>query len=228
MILLTVILIRALLIYFAVILAVRVMGKRQIGELNPHELVITILVSQIASIPLQDNAMPLANAFLPMLLLVSLEILASVASMKSLWLRNLLQGKPIFLIRRGKLNQKQMRRLRFTVDDLADALRQKDVFDLSTVEEAVVETNGSLSVRLKAAESPVTPKQLGVPVPDDGFPIPVVTDGHIVKEYFGDALQDPTAIANALQKENLRPHEQLVVTIDDSGTVFAVKKEKKK
>lgn len=224
----TVILIRALLIYFAVILAVRVMGKRQIGELNPHELVITILVSQIASIPLQDNAMPLANAFLPMLLLVSLEILASVVSMKSLWLRNLLQGKPIFLIRRGKLNQKQMRRLRFTVDDLVDALRQKDVFDLSTVEEAVVETNGSLSVRLKAEESPVTPKQLGVPAPDGGFPLPVVTDGHIVKEYFGDTLQDPTAIAQALQKENLRPHELLVVTIDDSGTVFAVKKEKKK
>ena len=97
----TVTLIRALLIYFTVILAMRIMGKRQIGELNPHELVITILVSQIASIPLQDNTMPLANAFLPMLLLVSLEILASVASMKSLRLRNLLQGRPIFLIRHG-------------------------------------------------------------------------------------------------------------------------------
>ena len=95
----TVTLIRALLIYFTIILAMRIMGKRQIGELNPHELVITILVSQIASMPLQDNTMPLANAFLPMLLLVSLEILASVASMKSLRLRNLLQGRPIFLIR---------------------------------------------------------------------------------------------------------------------------------
>ena len=223
----TVTLIRALLIYFTVILAMRIMGKRQIGELNPHELVITILVSQIASIPLQDNTMPLANAFLPMLLLVSLEILASVASMKSLRLRNLLQGRPIFLIRHGKPDQKQMR-LRFTVDDLIDALRQKDVFDLSTVEEAVVEPNGSLSVRLRTEESPVTPKQLGVPTPDNGFPIPVVTDGHIVPEYFGDQLQDTAAIAKALQKESLRPGEQLVVTIDDSGTVFAVKKERKK
>ena len=222
----TVTLIRALLIYFTVILAMRIMGKRQIGELNPHELVITILVSQIASIPLQDNTMPLANAFLPMLLLVSLEILASVASMKSLRLRNLLQGRPIFLIRHGK--PEQMRRLRFTVDDLIDALRQKDVFDLSTVEEAVVETNGSLSVRLRTEESPVTPKQLGVPAPDNGFPIPVVTDGHIVPEYFGDQVQDTAAIAKALQKESLRPGEQLVVTIDDSGTVFAVKKERKK
>ena len=217
----TVTLIRALLIYFTVILAMRIMGKRQIGELNPHELVITILVSQIASIPL-------ANAFLPMLLLVSLEILASVASMKSLRLRNLLQGRPIFLIRHGKPDQKQMRRLRFTVDDLIDALRQKDVFDLSTVEEAVVETNGSLSVRLRTEESPVTPKQLGVPTPDNGFPIPVVTDGHIVPEYFGDQVLDTAAIAKALQKESLCPGEQLVVTIDDSGTVFAVKKERKK
>ena len=107
-----------------------------------------------------------------------------------------------------------MRRLRFTVDDLIDALRQKDVFDLSTVEEAVVETNGSLSVRLRTEESPVTPKQLGVPTPDNGFPIPVVTDGHIVPEYFGDQVLDTTAIAKA--------------TIDDSGTVFAVKKERKK
>ena len=220
----TVTLIRALLIYFTVILAMRIMGKRQIGELNPHELVITILVSQIASIPLQDNTMPLANAFLPMLLLVSLEILASVASMKSLRLRNLLQGRPIFLIRHGKPDQKQMRRLRFTVDDLIDALRQKDVFDLSTV----VETNGSLSVRLRTEESPVTPKQLGVPTPDNGFPIPVVTDGHIVPEYFGDQVLDTAAIAKALQKESLHPGEQLVVTIDDSGTVFAVKKERKK
>ena len=220
----TVTLIRALLIYFTVILAMRIMGKRQIGELNPHELVITILVSQIASIPLQDNTMPLANAFLPMLLLVSLEILASVASMKSLRLRNLLQGRPIFLIRHGKPDQKQMR----TVDDLIDALRQKDVFDLSTVEEAVVETNGSLSVRLRTEESPVTPKQLGVPTPDNGFPIPVVTDGHIVPEYFGDQVLETAAIAKALQKESLRPGEQLVVTIDDSGTVFAVKKERKK
>lgn len=224
----TVTLIRALLIYFTVILAMRIMGKRQIGELNPHELVITILVSQIASIPLQDNAMPLANAFLPMLLLVSLEILASVASMKSLRLRNLLQGRPILLIRHGKPDQKQMRRLRFTVDDLIGALRQKDVFDLSTVEEAVVETNGSLSVRLRTEESPVTPKQLGIPAPDNGSPIPVVTDGHIVPEYFGDQVLDTAAIAKALQKESLRPGEQLVVTIDDSGTVFAVKKERKK
>ena len=92
----------------------------------------------------------------------------------------------------------------------------------------MVETNGSLSVRLRTEESPVTPKQLGVPTPDNGFPIPVVTDGHIVPEYFGDQVLDTTAIAKALQKESLCPGEQLVVTIDDSGTVFAVKKERKK
>ena len=204
------------------------MGKRQIGELNPHELVITILVSQIASTPLQDNAMPLANAFLPMLLLVSLEILASVVSMKSLRLRNLLQGRPVFLIRHGKPDEKQMRRLRFTVDDLVDALRQKDVFDLSTVEEAVVETNGNLSVRLKAEENPVTPKQLELPAPDAGIPVPVVTDGHIVTEYFGGEVRQEAHIVKALKKAHLRPGQQLVVTIDDSGNIFAVKKEKSK
>ncbi|UKI23108.1 MAG: DUF421 domain-containing protein [Anaerotruncus sp.] len=104
------------------------MGKRQIGELTPHELVITILVSQVAIIPLQDNGMPLANMVVPILIFVSLEILVSAISMKSLTFRNLVQGKPIFVIRNGKLDEKQMRRLRLTIDDLTDAVREKGIF----------------------------------------------------------------------------------------------------
>ncbi len=137
--------IRAIIIYVVIIIAVRLMGKRQVGELKPHELVITILISAIAVIPLEENSMPLANCLVPILLFVSLEIIMSVISMKSLWFRNLLQGRPIFIIRQGKLDQKKLKQLRLTMDDVVDALRQKDVFDISQVEDAVIETNGSIS-----------------------------------------------------------------------------------
>ena len=177
-------LIRAVIIYITVITAMRIMGKRQIGELKPHELVITVLVSQVASIPLEDNSMPLANMFVPILIFVSFEIIVSVISMKSLNFRNLIQGRPMFVIRNGKIDEKQMKRLRFTIDDLIDAIRQKDVFDISTVQDAVIETNGSISVLQKAEEAPVTPKQLKLSVDENSTPIAVVIDGKPVTEYF--------------------------------------------
>lgn len=133
----SIVFIRAVIIYITVIISLRIMGKRQIGELTPHELVITILVSQVAIIPLQDNGMPLANMVVPILIFVSLEILVSAISMKSLTFRNLVQGKPIFVIRNGKLDEKQMRRLRLTIDDLTDAVREKGFFDLSSVPSAI-------------------------------------------------------------------------------------------
>lgn len=223
----TVTLIRAVIIYIFVVLAVRVMGKRQIGELKPHELVITILVSQIASIPLQDNAMPLANSIIPLLILIGFEIIASIVSMKSIRFRNALQGKPIFVIRHGKLDEKQMRRLRFTMDDLVDALRQKDVFDISQVEDAVVETNGSLSVMLKPEYSPVTPEQLNLKVKDDGMPVVIVMDGKPVSEYFGAEKIKNSEIELLLKKHDLQAKKIMLLTVDDSGNLYVINKEKK-
>ena len=127
----TVIIIRSIIIYLFVVLSVRIMGKRQIGELKPHELVITILISAVATIPLQEISIPLTNSIFPIMIFVSLEIIGSALSMKSIKLRNLLQGKPMFIIKDGILQQKQMRRLRFTMDDIIDALRQAGVFDRS-------------------------------------------------------------------------------------------------
>lgn len=224
----TVTLIRAVIIYIFVVLAVRVMGKRQIGELKPHELVITILVSQIASIPLQDNAMPLANSIIPLLILIGFEIIASIISMKSIRFRNALQGKPIFVIRHGKLDEKQMRRLRFTMDDLVDALRQKDVFDISQVEDAVVETNGSLSVLMKPEYSPVTPQQLNLEVKDDGMPVVIVMDGKPVSEYFGAEKIKNSEIELLLKKHDLQAKKIMLLTVDDSGNLYVIDKEKKK
>lgn len=224
----TVTLIRAVIMYVFIVMAVRVMGKRQVGELKPHELVITILVSQIASIPLEDNAMPLANSMVPLLILISCEIIASVISMKSLKFRNLLQGKPIFVIRHGKLDEKQMKRLRFTMDDLIDALRQKDVFDIAQVEDAVVETNGSLSVLLKPGYSPVTPSQLQLNVQDDGMPITVVMDGKPITEYFGAEKISAEKIEEILTSNQLKAKKLMLLTVDDSGNIFVINKENPK
>lgn len=216
--------IRAIIIYITVIIAMRIMGKRQIGELKPHELVITVLVSQVASIPLEDNSMPLANMFVPILIFVSFEIIVSAISMKSINFRNLIQGKPIFVIKNGKLDEKQMKRLRFTIDDLIDAIRQKDVFDISTVQDAVIETNGSISVLQKAEDTPVTPKQLKLSVDEVSTPITIVIDGKPVTEYFGKEKIKNSEIELVVNNSGKDIKGIMLLTIDDSGNTFIIPK----
>ena len=224
----TVTFIRALIIYFFVITAVRLMGKRQVGELKPHELVITILLSAIAVIPLEENSMPLANCLVPIMLFISLEILVAALSMKSLKFRNLIQGRPIFIIRKGKLDQKKLRELRFTVDDIVDALRQKDIFDLSEVEDAIIETNGSISVLPKAENKPLTPANVGISVEEKGMPIAIVMDGKPVNEYFNECKIKDSEIELILQTQNRDVKKIMLLTIDDNGNTYLIDKENTK
>ena len=219
--------IRAFIIYIFVIIAVRIMGKRQVGELKPHELVITILLSAVAVIPLEENSMPLANCLVPILLFISMEIITSVVSMKSLWFRNLLQGKPIFIIRKGKLDQNKLKQMRFTIDDIVDALRQKDIFDLSEVEDAVIETNGSLSVLPKAEFKPLTPNDVNISVTEKGTPITIVMDGKPISEYFNELKIKDSEIELILQTVNTDVSKIMLLTIDDNGNAFLINKESK-
>ena len=218
--------IRAIIIYVVIIIAVRLMGKRQVGELKPHELVITILISAIAVIPLEENSMPLANCLVPILLFVSLEIIMSVISMKSLWFRNLLQGRPIFIIRQGKLDQKKLKQLRLKMDDVVDALRQKDVFDISQVEDAVIETNGSISVLPKAEYQPITASDINLSVKEKGMPVAIVIDGKPVNEYFNEYKLKDSEIELVLQTVNRDAKRIMLLTIDDDGNTYLIEKEK--
>lgn len=218
--------IRAGIIYFFIILAVRLMGKRQVGELKPHELVITILLSAIAVIPLEENSMPLANCIVPILLFISMEIIVSVLSMKSIWFRNLVQGRPIFIIRNGKLDQKKLRQMRFTIDDIVDALRQKDIFDISEVRDAVVETNGTISVLPKAQYRPLTPNDVKLNVEEKGMPVTIVMDGKPVSEYFNEYKVKDSEIELVLQTVNKEVSKILLLTIDDDGNTFLIEKRK--
>ena len=148
----TVTLIRALLIYFTVILAMRIMGKRQIGELEPTELVLTMLISDLAAVPMQDFGIPLLNGVVPIVTLLALSMLLSYGCMRSIRLRRLVCGSPTTLIKDGILQQAAMRANRFTLDELIEALRSQGVTDLTTVKYAILETDGQLSVLLYPAE----------------------------------------------------------------------------
>ena len=216
--------IRSVIIYLMVIIALRIMGKRQIGEMTPHELVITIRVSQVAIIPLQDNGMPLANMFVPILIFVSLEIIASSIAMKSEKFRSIVQGKPIFVIKDGKLNETQMKRLRLTMDDLLDAIRQKGIFDISTVQDAIIETNGTVSALQRTEECAATPKQLNLTVEPQSTPIPLVLDGEEITEYFGQEKYRESEITLLVKNEDRDISEIMLLTIDNNGKVFVIPK----
>lgn len=203
----------------------RVMGKRQIGELNPQELVITILISAVATVPLENNGMPLANSLIPIAIFISFEIINSTLSMKSIKFRALIKGKPRFIIKDGKIQQGELTKLRFTIDDLTDAVRQAGVFDISQVANAIVETNGVVSVQKKSEYAPLTPKDMGIKTEDAEVPITAIVDGKAVADCFGNVNIDENetkliAISNGEQPQNI-----LVMTIKNDGTAYIVAKE---
>ena len=207
-------LVRALILYVLIIICMRIMGKRQLGELQPTELVITILLSEIAAIPMQDNALPLGNSIVAVLLLVALEVINSVVVLKSSRCRSFLQGNSIVVIRDGVIDQKQLKRLRFTMDDLFDQLRQKDVFDISDVRYAIVETNGQLSVMLKPEKETVTAKMAD---------IQNETKGLLCS--FKECDMNEEKLYNILDSENTQINEVLFMVADKEGNYTIVKKE---
>ena len=218
-------LLRAIIIYIFITVAMRVMGKRQIGELNPQELVITILISAVATVPLENNGMPLANSLIPIAIFISFEIINSTLSMKSIKFRAMIKGKPRFIIKDGEIQQNELTKLRFTIDDLTDAIRQAGVFDISEVANAIVETNGTVSVQKKAEFSPLTPKDVGIKTEDAEVPITAIVDGKAVADCFGNVNIDENkakliAISNGEQPQNI-----LVMTIKNDGTAYIVAKE---
>ena len=218
------VIIRAFIIYVFVIAAVRIMGKRQVGELKPHELVITFLISSTTTIPLQDNNMPLLNCIVPVLLFVSLEIIVAVLSVKSVKFRNLIQGRPIVIIDKGKIDEKKLRQLRFTVDDLCDALRQQGYWDIAEVQNAVIETNGSISAENWEKYKPLTADSVKISVDDKGLHTAIVIDGKPVEEYFKDKSIKLSEIELLLNTNGKEAEKLLLMTVDDNGNVYTVRK----
>lgn len=217
--------IRVTILYIFVSIAIRIMGKRNIGELQPTELVITLLLSEFAAIPIEDNSIPLINSLIPVMILISLEILNSVISMKSTVFRNLSDGNALLIIKDGKLDQKQLKKLRFTVDDVLSGLRQKDVFDINEVAFAVIETNGSLSVLLKPEFQNATKKDVSVKTKKDGFTCPVIIDGALLKKNMECCKTTEDDIEKILKKQKITQDQIFLMNIDKNKNFEIIMKE---
>lgn len=218
---------RAVILYVAIIASVRIMGKRQIGELQPSELVITILISEIAAIPINDNGIPLVNSFIPLLVLVSLEIITSCVSIKSRKFRNVMQGNSIIIIKNGVIDQVQIKRLRFSVDDIMEELRKKNVFDINEIQYAIVETDGTISIMLKPNKRPVTSGMLDIKIDDNGIPFIIIDDGKMVETHFKDCNMDKEKVNNLINSNNIKLEDILIMTIDTAGNVNIIKKDER-
>ncbi len=216
---------RTIILYIVVTLAIRLMGKRQIGDMQPNELVITLLISEIAAIPLQDSQQPISVGVAAILVLVFIEIIISILSMKSFYIRRLLNGRSVVIIKNGTIDQNAMRNVRMTVIDLIELLRDKDVFDISDVAFAVLEVNGNLSVLLKKDIQPVTPKDIKLNVNETKLPLPVISDGKIIYESLNSLQITPQKLNKMLKHHKVSPKEIFLMTLDRDGNQTIINKD---
>ena len=218
--------IRAVILLVTVIVSLRLMGKRQIGELQPTELVVTILLSEVAAVPMQDNDIPMFNTLVGICVLVGVEILLGAAAVKSERLRSVLQGNAVLVIKDGRPVQKNMKKLRYNLDDVLEALRQKDVFDISDVQYAYAETNGSLSVLLKPEKRPVTCRDADFTPPDTGVAGAVVMDGRIIRGKLSDYGVTEEQLRRIMKEEGVRQEDVFLMTVNKLGAVNLIEREK--
>ena len=217
--------IRALILYPLLILTVRLMGKRQLGEMEPAEFVVSMLLADLASVPMQDIGIPLLTGVIPILVVLALELLLAVFSMRSIKFRQFFCGKPVILIQDGTILQKALRSARITADELTESLRQKDVTDIASVQYAILETNGTLSVLLKSYAMPPTAKDLGVKAAPTVLPITLISDGRILTENLKKSGHDRQWLNQQLACHGCKPDDVFLLTTVPGGKLFLARKE---
>lgn len=219
--------IRTIILYILIIFAVRIMGKRQLSELQPSELVVTLIIADIASIPMEDNSRPLLSGIVPMLMLVALEIIVSVLMMKNSRFRKIICGSPVMIIKDGNLMQNEMKRLRITTEDLCVQLRQLGVFSLDDVEYCIAETNGKLSVLQKPGKRNPTADEMQIKIDDTGIETVIINDGEFLNNSIKLAQTDTANIKKILKKEKTKLSDVFIMTYNQTGDYRIIKKEKK-
>ena len=221
--------VRTIILYIFVVLALRLMGKRQIGELQPSELVVAIMISDLATVPVSDIAIPLLSGIIPILTLVILEVIISFITLKSEKFRNVFTGKPTYLIKNGILQEDEMRKLRYNIEDLLSELRIKDVTDISTVYTAILETNGELSIVLKTENTPVKLKDLNMNTNQEKIPLILISDGIVRMNHLEEASKNVKWLKNQLKKRNITNLKDVfILSYSDNGKIFVQTKERKK
>lgn len=217
--------IRTVILYTFIILAIRLMGKRQISDMQPSELVVTMVISDIASLPMQNTSQPLLSGVVPVLMLVSLEVTVSVLMMKSRRFRQLICGSPVVVIEDGRLLQKQMRRLRLTTDDLCAQLRQQNIFSLEDVQYCIMETNGVLSILEKPEKRVPNAEECGAQIDDNKIEAVVISDGALIASSLKLCGRDKAFINNILEKNNIEMKDIFIMTLDGNGKYNIIRKE---
>ena len=216
---------RAIVLYLTLIAVIRILGKRQVGEMAPSELVVTMLVANLAAIPMQDGAIPLYSGLVPILTVLGTELVLSWLIMRSARLRKLLTGKPVILIENGRLLQGNLRSARMTLDELTAHLRLKDVLDLKTVQYAILETNGSLSVFLYPKDAPATAKDAGIQASKQSLPISVIVDGKLSREDLARAKKEEAWLRRVLKEQGASVAQTMLLSVDASDKTVFIRKE---
>ncbi len=218
--------VRAIILYIVVLIVMRMMGKREIGQLQPFELAISIMIADLASVPMTELGIPLGNGIIPILSLLLMHMVISFVNIKSINMRKIICGKPSILIYRGKIDEKALRKERFTVNELQERLRGNNIFNISDVEYAILETNGEVTVITKPEKRNVITEDLNLQVDYEGIPYDLVVDGKIMYENLKAIGKNEKWLEKELKKFDAKPHEVILATIDGKQQIFCQKKEK--
>ena len=221
-----IILVRTIILYILVLIVMRFMGKREIGQLQPFELAISIMIADLASIPMSELGIPITNGIIPILGLLLMHLLISVLNMKSIKFRQIICGKPNILIYRGKIDEKALKKERFTINELEERLRGANIMNLGDVEYAILETSGQITVIPKPNKRTTTPEDFNIEAEYEGIPYDLVIDGEIMRKNLLKIGKDENWLKKQLEKFNIKSEEALIVTFDGKGNIFCQKKEK--
>lgn len=220
---------RTAILYVLIIVGIRLMGKRQVGELEPSEFVLTLLIADLAAVPMQDYGIPLLSGVIPIMTLLCITMMISILTMKSIRFRAIMCGQPSIVVQDGKLKEAEMRKNRFTLDELTEELRIQGVTDIASVKYAILETNGMMSVILKASDRPATTGNLGVVPAETGLPMILVNDGRLMTQNMRARGLDDIWLKKQLDARGIgHVQEVFLLTVDEQNGVFCMKKEKAK
>ena len=217
--------IRVTILYLLVLIIMRLMGKREIGQMQPFELVIAIMIADLASVPMSDTGIPITNGIIPILALLLFQLIISIINLKSIKMRGIICGKPQILIYRGKIDEEALKKEKITVNELQEKLRQKDIFTLGDVEYAILETSGDVSVIQKPEKRNTIPEDFQISPEYEGIPYDLVIDGNIMHANLKKIGKNMKWLKEELVKFNTSPEEALIVTLDGKGQIFCQKKE---
>ncbi len=216
---------RTVALYLVLIGVIRLMGKRQVGQMEPSEFVVTMLVANLASIPMQDGAIPLLSGLIPILTVLGVELVLSGLSLHSIRVRKLLCGKPVILMENGRILPGALKKTRITLDELTCQLRMKDILDPRTVQYAILETNGNVSVFPYPKELPASAKDAGIQVREQSLPITLISDGHLLFENLRTAKKSAEWVNKTLERENCQIEDTWLLTVDQKDQVIFYRKE---